>query len=81
VVLRKAMAVARSEAELSTGRRAGAAVEGTVTAVNKGGVEVTVAGYGILPTRSSTRATCRRREYVGRKLQFGHPLRLGSPAG
>ena len=73
VVLRRAMARGpEAKAELAQAAQLGLAVEGTVTAVNKGGVEVTIAGVrGFCPiSQLETRHVADASEYVGRKLQF-----------
>ncbi|MBN2574878.1 MAG: S1 RNA-binding domain-containing protein [Deltaproteobacteria bacterium] len=73
VVLRRAMGRGpEAKAELAQAARLGLAVEGTVTAVNKGGVEVTVAGVrGFCPiSQLEARHVADAGEYVGRKLQF-----------
>jgi small subunit ribosomal protein S1 len=73
VVLRRAMARGpEAKAELAQAAQLGLAVEGTVTAVNKGGVEVTVAGVrGFCPiSQLEARHVADASEYVGRKLQF-----------
>ena len=74
VVLRRT-AVARgpeAKAELQQAAQLGLPVEGTVTGVNKGGVEVLVAGVrGFCPiSQLETRHVEDASEYVGRKLQF-----------
>jgi small subunit ribosomal protein S1 len=74
VVLRRT-AVARgpeAKAELQQAAQLGLAVEGTVTGVNKGGVEVLVAGVrGFCPiSQLEMRHVEDASEYVGRKLQF-----------
>jgi small subunit ribosomal protein S1 len=74
VVLRKS-AVARgpeAKAELQQAAQLGLAVDGTVTGVNKGGVEVLVAGVrGFCPiSQLEMRHVPDANEYVGRKLQF-----------
>lgn len=74
VVLRKS-AVARgpeAKAELQQAAQLGLAVDGTVTGVNKGGVEVLVAGVrGFCPiSQLEMRHVADANEYVGRKLQF-----------
>lgn len=73
VVLRRAMARGpEAKAELSQAAQLGLAVEGTVVAVNKGGVEVLVAGVrGFCPiSQLEARHVADAAEYVGRKLQF-----------
>jgi small subunit ribosomal protein S1 len=73
VVLRKAMARGpEAKAELAQAAQLGLAVEGAITAVNKGGVEVTVAGVrGFCPiSQLAARHVPDAAEYVGRKLQF-----------
>lgn len=73
VVLRKAMARGpEAKAELAQAAQLGLTVEGTVSAVNKGGVEVTVAGVrGFCPiSQLELRHVADAGEYVGRKLQF-----------
>jgi small subunit ribosomal protein S1 len=74
VVLRKS-AVARgpeAKAELQQAFELGLAVEGSVTGVNKGGVEVLVAGVrGFCPiSQLEMRHVEDANAYVGRKLQF-----------
>ena len=73
VVLRRAMARGpEAKAELAQAAQLGLAVEGTVTAVNKGGVEVLVAGVrGFCPiSQLEARHVADAAEYVGRKFQF-----------
>ena len=73
VVLRRTMARGpEAKAELAQAVELGLAVEGTVTAVNKGGVEVMVAGVrGFCPiSQLDARHVPDAAEYVGRKLQF-----------
>jgi small subunit ribosomal protein S1 len=73
VILRRAMARGpEAKAELAQAAQLGLAVEGTVTAVNKGGVEVLVAGVrGFCPiSQLEARHVADASEYVGRKLQF-----------
>jgi small subunit ribosomal protein S1 len=73
VVLRRAMARGpEAKAELDQAARLGLAVEGTVMAVNKGGVEVMVAGVrGFCPiSQLEARHVADASEYVGRKFQF-----------
>jgi small subunit ribosomal protein S1 len=73
VVLRRTMARGpEAKEELSQAAQLGLAVEGTVTAVNKGGVEVLVAGVrGFCPiSQLEARHVADAGEYVGRKLQF-----------
>jgi small subunit ribosomal protein S1 len=73
VILRRAMARGpEAKAELAQAAQLGLAVEGTVTAVNKGGVEVLVAGVrGFCPiSQLEARHVEDASEYVGRKLQF-----------
>lgn len=73
VVLRRAMARGpEAKEELAQAARLGLAVEGTVTAVNKGGVDVTIAGVrGFCPiSQLDARHVPDAREYLGRKLQF-----------
>ena len=73
VVLRRAMARGpEAKAELAQAAQLGLAVEGTVTAVNKGGVEVTIAGVrGFCPiSQLEARHVADAGEYVGRKFQF-----------
>jgi small subunit ribosomal protein S1 len=73
VVLRKAMARGpEAKAELAQAAQLGLSVEGTVTAVNKGGVEVMVAGVrGFCPiSQLELRHVADASEYVGRKFQF-----------
>jgi len=73
VVLRKAMARGpEAKAELAQAAELGLSVEGTVTAVNKGGVEVMVAGVrGFCPiSQLEARHVADANEYVGRKFQF-----------
>jgi small subunit ribosomal protein S1 len=73
VVLRKAMARGpEAKAELAQAAQLGLTVEGTVTAVNKGGVDVLVAGVrGFCPiSQLEARHVADANEYVGRKLQF-----------
>ena len=74
VVLRRT-AVARgpeAKAELQQAAQLGLAVEGTVTGVNKGGVEVLVAGVrGFCPiSQLEMRHVEDASEFVGRKLEF-----------
>jgi small subunit ribosomal protein S1 len=74
VVLRRT-AVARgaeAKAELQQAAQLGLAVEGTVTGVNKGGVEVLVAGVrGFCPiSQLEMRHVEDASVYIGRKLQF-----------
>jgi small subunit ribosomal protein S1 len=73
VVLRRAMARGpEAKAELAQAAELGLTVEGTVTAVNKGGVDVLVAGVrGFCPiSQLEARHVVDANEYVGRKLQF-----------
>lgn len=73
VVLRRAMARGpEAREELAQAAQLGLTVEGTVTAVNKGGVEVMVAGVrGFCPiSQLETRHVADAGEYVGRKFQF-----------
>ena len=73
VVLRRTMARGpEAKAELAQAAQLGLAVEGTVMAVNKGGVEVLVAGVsGFCPiSQLEARHVADASEYVGRKLQF-----------
>lgn len=73
VVLRKAMARGpEAKAELAQAAQLGLTVEGTVTAVNKGGVDVMVAGVrGFCPiSQLEARHVADASEYVGRKLEF-----------
>jgi len=73
VVLRRAMGRGpEAKAELAQAAQLGLAVEGTVTAVNKGGVEVLLAGVrGFCPiSQLDVRHVADASEYVGRKLQF-----------
>jgi len=73
VVLRRTMARGpEAKAELAQAAQLGLAVEGTVVAVNKGGVEVLVAGVsGFCPiSQLEARHVADASEYVGRKLQF-----------
>jgi small subunit ribosomal protein S1 len=73
VILRRAMARGpEAKAELAQAAQLGLAVEGTVMAVNKGGVEVLVAGVrGFCPiSQLETRHVADAAEYVGRKFQF-----------
>jgi small subunit ribosomal protein S1 len=73
VVLRKAMARGpEAKAELAQAAQLGLTVEGTVTAVNKGGVDVMVAGVrGFCPiSQLEARHVADASEYIGRKLQF-----------
>jgi small subunit ribosomal protein S1 len=73
VVLRKAMARGpEAKAELAQAAQLGLTVEGTVTAVNKGGVDVLVAGVrGFCPiSQLEARHVEDANAYVGRKLQF-----------
>lgn len=73
VVLRKAIARGpEAKAELAQAAQLGLAVEGTVSAVNKGGVEVTVAGVrGFCPiSQLEARHVDDASDYIGRKLQF-----------
>lgn len=73
VVLRRAMARGpEAKAELAQAAELGLAVEGTVTAVNKGGVEVLVAGVrGFCPvSQLDLRHVADPSEFVGRKFAF-----------
>lgn len=73
VVLRRAMARGpEARAELTQAAELGLTVEGTVTAVNKGGVEVTVAGVrGFCPiSQLDVRHVPDATEFVGHKYQF-----------
>ena len=73
VVLRKTMARgSEAKAELAQAAQLGLTVEGTVTAVNKGGVDVMVAGVrGFCPiSQLEARHVADANEYIGRKLQF-----------
>jgi small subunit ribosomal protein S1 len=73
VILRRARARGpEAKAALAQAAQLGLAVEGTVTAVNKGGVEVLVAGVrGFCPiSQLEARHVEDASEYVGRKLQF-----------
>lgn len=73
LVLRKAMARGpEAKAELAQAAQLGLAVEGTITAVNKGGVEVTVAGVrGFCPiSQIELRHVEDANAYVGKKFQF-----------
>jgi small subunit ribosomal protein S1 len=73
VVLRRAMARGpEARAELTQAAELGLTVEGTVTAVNKGGVEVTVAGVrSFCPiSQLDIRHVPDAAEYVGHKYQF-----------
>jgi small subunit ribosomal protein S1 len=73
VVLRRAMARGpEAKAELAQAAELGLAVEGTVTAVNRGGVEVMVAGVrGFCPmSQLEAGYVADAGEYLGRKLQF-----------
>lgn len=73
VVLRRAMARGpEAKAELEQAAQLGLSVEGTVMSVNKGGVEVLVAGVrGFCPiSQLDMRHVPDAGEYVGRKLQF-----------
>jgi small subunit ribosomal protein S1 len=73
VVLRRTVARGpEAKAELAQAAQLGLAVEGTVTAVNKGGVEVLVAGVrGFCPiSQLEARHVADASEFVGRKLQF-----------
>jgi small subunit ribosomal protein S1 len=73
VVLRKSMARGpEAKAELAQAAQLGLTVEGTVMSVNKGGVEVLVAGVrGFCPiSQIELRHVADAAEYIGRKLQF-----------
>jgi len=73
VVLRRAVARGpEAKEELAQAAQLGLPVEGTVTGVNKGGVEVTIAGVrGFCPiSQLEARHVADAGEYVGRKLQF-----------
>lgn len=73
VVLRRTMARGpEAKEELAQAAQLGLAVEGTVMGVNKGGVEVLVAGVrGFCPiSQLELRHVADAAEYVGRKLQF-----------
>ena len=73
VVLRRTVARGpEAKAELAQAAQLGLAVAGTVTAVNKGGVEVLVAGVrGFCPiSQLEARHVADASEYVGRKLEF-----------
>jgi small subunit ribosomal protein S1 len=73
VVLRRAMARGQeAKAELAQAAELGLAVEGTVMAVNKGGVEVLVAGVrGFCPiSQLEARHVADANPYVGCKFQF-----------
>jgi small subunit ribosomal protein S1 len=73
VVLRRAMARGpEARAELTQAAELGLTVEGTVTAVNKGGVEVLVAGVrGFCPiSQLDNRHVPDAAEYVGHKYSF-----------
>ena len=73
VVLRRAMARGpEARAELTQAAELGLSVEGTVTAVNKGGVEVTVAGVrGFCPiSQLDIRHIADPAEFVGHKYLF-----------
>jgi len=73
VVLRRAMARGpEARAELTQAAELGLTVEGTVTAVNKGGVEVTVAGVrGFCPiSQLDIRHVPDAADFVGHKYQF-----------
>jgi small subunit ribosomal protein S1 len=73
VVLRRAMARGpEAKAELSQAAQLGLSVEGTVTAVNKGGVEVLVAGVrGFCPiSQLEARHVADASAYIGHKFQF-----------
>jgi small subunit ribosomal protein S1 len=73
VVLRRSVARGpEARAELTQAAELGLTVEGTVTAVNKGGVEVTVAGVrGFCPiSQLDIRHVPDAAEYVGHKYQF-----------
>ena len=73
VVLRRAMARGlEAKAELAQAAELGLAVEGTVMAVNKGGVEVLVAGVrGFCPiSQLEARHVADANPYVGCKFQF-----------
>jgi len=73
VVLRRTVARGPdAKVELQQAAQLGLAVEGTVTAINKGGVEVLVAGVrGFCPiSQLETRHVADASEYVGRKLAF-----------
>jgi len=73
VVLRRAMARGpEAKEELAQAARLGLAVEGAVTAVNKGGVDVTIAGVrGFCPiSQLDARHVADAGEFVGRKFQF-----------
>jgi len=73
VVLRRTMARGpEARAELTSAAELGLTVEGTVTAVNKGGVEVTVAGVrGFCPiSQLDIRHVPDANEFVGHKYQF-----------
>jgi small subunit ribosomal protein S1 len=74
VVLRRSVVMRGPEAkaELQQAAQLGLAVEGTVTGVNKGGVDVQVAGLrGFCPiSQLELRHVADAGEYVGRKLHF-----------
>jgi small subunit ribosomal protein S1 len=73
VVLRRAMARGpEAKAELAQAAQLGLSVEGTVMSVNKGGVEVLVAGVrGFCPiSQLEARHVEDANAYVGRKFQF-----------
>ena len=73
VVLRRTMARGpEAKAELAQAAELGLSVEGTVMAVNKGGVDVLVAGVrGFCPiSQLDMRHVADANEYVGRKFQF-----------
>ncbi|HEY5281396.1 MAG TPA: S1 RNA-binding domain-containing protein [Polyangia bacterium] len=73
VILRRSVARGpEARAELTQAAELGLTVEGTVTAVNKGGVEVTVAGVrGFCPiSQLDSRHVPDPAEYVGHKYQF-----------
>ena len=73
VVLRRTVARGpEAKAELAQAAQLGLTVEGTVTGVNKGGVEVLVAGVrGFCPiSQLEMRHVADASEYVGRKLEF-----------
>jgi small subunit ribosomal protein S1 len=73
LILRRTMARGpEAKEELAQAAQLGLAVEGTVTAVNKGGVEVLVAGVrGFCPiSQLEMRHVPDANEYVGRKYQF-----------
>lgn len=75
VVLRRAMVKAKgpeAKAELAQAAQLGLSVEGTVTAVNKGGVDVIVAGVrGFCPiSQLDSRHVPDASVFIGKKMQF-----------